>query len=55
MNDKLAYYEIKGQIAIVTIDHPSMNALDAATKEAIGVLRWWWRSHVAGRAHRQEA
>jgi enoyl-CoA hydratase/carnithine racemase len=36
MNEKLAYYEIKGQIAIVTIDHPPMNALDVATKEAIG-------------------
>lgn len=36
MNQKLAYYEIKGQIAIVTIDHPPMNALDVATKEAIG-------------------
>ncbi|OGP65890.1 MAG: 3-hydroxybutyryl-CoA dehydratase [Deltaproteobacteria bacterium RBG_13_53_10] len=36
MDRKLAYYEIKGQTAIVTIDHPPMNALDAATKEAIG-------------------
>jgi enoyl-CoA hydratase/carnithine racemase len=35
MDQKLAYYEIKGQIAIVTMDHPPMNALDAATKEAI--------------------
>ncbi len=35
MDQKLAYYEIKGQIALVTIDHPPMNALDAATKEAI--------------------
>jgi enoyl-CoA hydratase/carnithine racemase len=35
MDQKLAYYEIKGQTAIVTIDHPPMNALDAATKEAI--------------------
>jgi enoyl-CoA hydratase/carnithine racemase len=35
MDQKLAHYEIKGQIAIVTIDHPPMNALDAATKEAI--------------------
>src|SRR4030042_2201911 len=36
MDRKLAYYEIKGQTAIVTLDHPPMNALDAATKEAIG-------------------
>jgi enoyl-CoA hydratase/carnithine racemase len=36
MEQKLAHYEIKGQIAIVTIDHPPMNALDVATKEAIG-------------------
>ena len=36
MNDRLAYYEMKGQIALVTIDHPPMNALDVATKEAIG-------------------
>src|SRR4030042_2135738 len=35
MDQKLAYYEIKGQTAIVTIDHPPMNALDIATKEAI--------------------
>ena len=36
MEQKLAYYDIKGQTAIVTIDHPPMNALDVATKEAIG-------------------
>src|SRR5512139_3708229 len=36
MERKLAYYEMKGRIAIVTIDHPPMNALDVATKEAIG-------------------
>jgi len=35
MDQKLAYYHLKGQTAIVTIDHPPMNALDAATKEAI--------------------
>jgi len=35
MDQKLAYYEIKDQIAIVTMDHPPMNALDAATKEVI--------------------
>jgi enoyl-CoA hydratase len=31
-----AYYEIEDQMAVVTIDHPPMNALDLATKEAIG-------------------
>jgi len=36
MEQKLAYYEMKGETAIVTIDHPPMNALDVATKEAIG-------------------
>jgi enoyl-CoA hydratase/carnithine racemase len=36
MEQKLAYYEIKEKTAIVTIDHPPMNALDMATKEAIG-------------------
>jgi enoyl-CoA hydratase len=36
MEQKLVYYEIKDQTAIVTIDHPPMNALDVATKEAIG-------------------
>lgn len=35
MDQRLAFYELKGQIAIVTIDHPPMNALDAATKEAL--------------------
>lgn len=35
MDQKLAYYEIKSQTAIVTIDHPPMNALNVATKEAI--------------------
>ncbi len=36
MGQRLAYYEIKDQTAVVTIDHPPMNALDVATKEAIG-------------------
>jgi enoyl-CoA hydratase len=36
MEQKLAHYEINNQIATVTIDHPPMNALDVATKEAIG-------------------
>jgi enoyl-CoA hydratase/carnithine racemase len=35
MSDALALYEIKDQVAIVTINHPPVNALDAATKEAI--------------------
>lgn len=38
MGQKLAHYEIKNQTAIVTIDHPPMNALDVATKEAIGEI-----------------
>lgn len=38
MERPLAYYETIDQIAIVTIDHPPMNALDVATKEAIGVV-----------------
>lgn len=36
MEQKLAYYVIKDQTAVVTIDHPPMNALDMATREAIG-------------------
>jgi enoyl-CoA hydratase len=36
LSQKFAYYEIEDQTAIVTIDHPPMNALDIATKEAIG-------------------
>jgi len=36
MEQKLAHYEINNQIAIVTLNHPPMNALDVATKEAIG-------------------
>jgi enoyl-CoA hydratase len=35
MEQKLAHYEINDQIVTVTIDHPPMNALDVATKEAI--------------------
>jgi len=38
MEQELAYYEMRGQVAIVTINHPPMNALDAATKEAIGEI-----------------
>ncbi|UCH06287.1 MAG: enoyl-CoA hydratase/isomerase family protein [Deltaproteobacteria bacterium] len=36
MGHKLAHYAIKDLVATVTIDHPPMNALDVATKEAIG-------------------
>ena len=36
MGERLAYYEIKDQVAIVTMDHPPMNALDMPTREAIG-------------------
>jgi len=35
LSNPLAYYEIKEQAAIVTIDHPPMNALDVPTKEAL--------------------
>jgi enoyl-CoA hydratase/carnithine racemase len=36
MGKGLAHYEIKDQVAIVTIDNPPMNALDVPTKLAIG-------------------
>jgi enoyl-CoA hydratase len=36
MEQKLAYFEMRDQVAIVTINHPPMNALDMGTKEAIG-------------------
>lgn len=35
MTKPLVYYEIKEQAALVTIDHPPMNALDVATKDAL--------------------
>jgi enoyl-CoA hydratase len=35
MNQPPARYEISGQTAIVTIDHPPLNALDVATREAL--------------------
>jgi enoyl-CoA hydratase/carnithine racemase len=35
MGQGLAHYEIKDQTAMVTIDHPPINALDPATKEDI--------------------
>ncbi|RLB41464.1 MAG: 3-hydroxybutyryl-CoA dehydratase [Deltaproteobacteria bacterium] len=36
MGQGLAYYEIQDKVAIVTIDHPPINALDIATKEDLG-------------------
>jgi enoyl-CoA hydratase/carnithine racemase len=36
MENRLAFYEIRKKIALVTINHPPMNALDVETKEAIG-------------------
>lgn len=36
MGEGLAHYEIKELVAVVTIDNPPMNALDTATKEALG-------------------
>jgi len=38
MGERLARYEIRDRVAIVTIDHPPMNALDVATKEEIGKI-----------------
>ncbi len=38
MGQALAHYEIRDQVAILTIDHPPMNALDVATKEDIGEI-----------------
>ncbi|HBF43303.1 MAG TPA: 3-hydroxybutyryl-CoA dehydratase [Desulfobacteraceae bacterium] len=38
MGQGLAHYEISDWVAIVTIDHPPMNALDVATKEDIGEI-----------------
>ncbi len=35
MSNPLVHYEVKEQAAIVTIDHPPMNALDVPTKEAL--------------------
>lgn len=36
MSEQLAHYTMEDQVAVVTIDHPPMNALDVATKEAVG-------------------
>jgi len=38
MGEELARYEIRDRVAIVTIDHPPMNALDVATKEDIAKI-----------------
>ncbi|MBM4328616.1 MAG: 3-hydroxybutyryl-CoA dehydratase [Deltaproteobacteria bacterium] len=38
MTESLARYEIKDRIAVVTIDHPPMNALNMATREAIAAV-----------------
>ena len=35
MGRGLAYYDIENQTAVVTIDHPPMNALNVPTKEAL--------------------
>jgi len=35
MSDNLVRYELRGQVAVVTIDHPPMNALDVPTKLAL--------------------
>jgi enoyl-CoA hydratase/carnithine racemase len=38
MSEQLARYEIKDQVAVVTLDHPPMNALDVPTKEALAAV-----------------
>ncbi len=38
MEQKLASYEIKNQIGIVTIDHAPMNASDMPTRETVDEL-----------------
>ncbi|MGD9033892.1 MAG: enoyl-CoA hydratase-related protein [Desulfobacteraceae bacterium] len=38
MGERLAHYEIRDSVAVVTIDHPPMNALDVATKEEIAQI-----------------
>ncbi len=35
MGEKLVYYELRDKVALVTIDHPPMNALDVPTKLAV--------------------
>ena len=39
MGQKLAHYEIKDLVAIVTIDHPPMNALDAIMDLAAAIMK----------------
>jgi enoyl-CoA hydratase/carnithine racemase len=38
MDRGLAFYDIENQTAVVTIDHPPMNALDVPTKEALATV-----------------
>lgn len=38
MSDELARYEIEGQVAVVYLQNPPMNALDPATKRAVGAV-----------------
>ncbi len=38
MGERLAHYEIREHVAVVTIDHAPMNALDVATKEEIAEI-----------------
>lgn len=35
MGERLVHYEIKDRVAIVSLDHPPMNALDVPTKEQL--------------------
>jgi enoyl-CoA hydratase/carnithine racemase len=35
MSEKLAHYVIEDKVAVVTLEHPPMNALDVPTKEAV--------------------
>ncbi len=38
MSAELARYELQGQVALVHLDNPPMNALDPATKRALGAV-----------------
>lgn len=38
MNRGLAYYDLEGTTAVVTLNHPPMNALDVPTKEALNTV-----------------
>ncbi|MGM0427903.1 MAG: enoyl-CoA hydratase/isomerase family protein [Thermodesulfobacteriota bacterium] len=35
MGNELVHYDITDKVAVVSIDHPPMNALDVGTKEAM--------------------